>query len=209
MCGITCIRVCVCVWEQSKVKQSSHAYLISWAVCSFYHTDIMSKRYSSHDVVKMQRVQYLLLILSEQGHEYGQWPLGMANGTVCYYLKVMSVCFFDGCGVHSITLCVRYVENATLPHQSGSKRFTLKFHNESERMFAARTVAYSPLSPLNASQRRGTPRGNEQKHLSLSCSARLSCDYFSLLFSSLATNNVKVERWNIQLIVWVNFKPIL
>ena len=39
-----------------------------------------------------------------------------------------------------------------------------------------------------------TPRRNEQKHLSLSCSARLSCHYFSLLFSSLATNNVKVER---------------
>ena len=42
-----------------------------------------------------------------------------------------------------------------------------------------------------------TPHRNKQKHLSLSYSARLSCDYFSLLFSSLATNNIKVERWNI------------
>ena len=44
---------------------------------------------------------------------------------------------------------------------------------------------------INTSTQR-TPHGNEQKHLSLSYSARLSCDYFSLLFSSLATNNVKV-----------------
>ena len=36
-----------------------------------------------------------------------------------------------------------------------------------------------------------TPLGNEQKHLSLSYSSRLSFDYFSLLFLSLATNNVK------------------
>ena len=42
-----------------------------------------------------------------------------------------------------------------------------------------------------------TPHWNEQKLLSLSCSARLSCDCFSLLFSCLATNNIKVERWNI------------
>ena len=40
----------------------------------------------------------------------------------------------------------------------------------------------------------GTPHKNKQKRLSLSCSARLSCNYFSLLFSSLATNNVKVEH---------------
>ena len=40
---------------------------------------------------------------------------------------------------------------------------------------------------------RNTPRGDKQKLLSLSCSARLSCNYFLLLFSSLATNNVKVE----------------
>ena len=51
--------------------------------------------------------------------------------------------------------------------------------------------------PLNRHLLQSTPGRNKQKHLSLSCSARLSCKYFSLLFSSLARNNVKVERWNI------------
>ena len=42
-----------------------------------------------------------------------------------------------------------------------------------------------------------TLRGNEQKHLSLSCSVHCLSTTLSLLFSSLATNNIKVERWNI------------
>ena len=38
-----------------------------------------------------------------------------------------------------------------------------------------------------------TLRGNEQKHLSLSCIVHCLSTTLSLLFSSLATNNIKVE----------------
>ena len=62
-------------------------------------------------------------------------------------------------------------------------------------MYNIKTAAVSKYSSRYSRCRliSSTLPWNEQKHLSASCSAMLSCNYFSLLFSSLATNNVKVE----------------
>ena len=84
---------------------------------------------------------------------------------------------------------------------SNSERATTELQISFSFTISSSSLKTSPTTTYyriwNKTIKAATLRGNEQKHLSLSCSERLSCDYFSLLFSSLATNNIKVERWNI------------